>query len=96
LFQSGLHEFVSDAIDTTRRLSARDQQGVSLLGFGRVLMRLTVRHATTYAYEPPAERCALRLRLYPASLRAASGFLKWTVSVNGQPDTSALLTTATG
>jgi hypothetical protein len=62
LFQSGLHEFVSDAIDTTRQPVARDQQGVSLLG---VLMRLTVRHATTYSYEPPAERCALRLRLYP-------------------------------
>ena len=46
-------------------------------------MRLTVRHATTYSYDPPADRCALRLRLYPPSFdsqRVAS----WAVSVNGQ------------
>lgn len=57
-------------------------------------MRLHVRHATTYAYEPPADRCALRLRLYP-SVFSSQRVLKWTVSVNGQA-IPALMTTATG
>ncbi len=57
-------------------------------------MRLTVRHATTYAYEPPADRCALRLRLYPPAF-SSQRVLKWTVSVNGQP-IPPLMTTATG
>ena len=56
-------------------------------------MRLTVRHATTYTYDPPAERCALRLRLFPPSFDSQR-VLAWTVSVNGQP-VSALLSTAT-
>lgn len=56
-------------------------------------MRLTVRHATTYAYDPPAERCALRLRLFPPSFDSQR-VSAWTVSVNGQP-VPALLTTAT-
>jgi transglutaminase-like putative cysteine protease len=57
-------------------------------------MHLTVRHATTYAYDPPADRCALRLRLYPPgfdSQRVSS----WKVSVNGQA-VPPLLSTATG
>lgn len=57
-------------------------------------MRLTVRHATTYAYEPPADRCALRLRLYPSSFNSQR-VVNWTVSVNDQP-VPALMTTATG
>ena len=57
-------------------------------------MRLTVRHPTTYAYEPPADRCALRLRLYPPAF-SSQRVLKWTVSVNGQP-IPPLMTTATG
>lgn len=57
-------------------------------------MRLTVRHATTYAYDPPADRCALRLRLYPPSF-ASQRVLSWKVSVNGQT-VPALMTTATG
>ena len=57
-------------------------------------MRLTVRHATTYAYDPPADRCALRLRLYPPSF-ASQRVLGWKVSVNGQA-IPALMTTATG
>jgi transglutaminase-like putative cysteine protease len=57
-------------------------------------MRLTVRHATTYTYDPPAERCALRLRLYPPSLEGQR-VSRWTVSVNGQV-VPALLTTASG
>ncbi len=44
-------------------------------------MRLSIRHATTYAYDPPADRCALRLRLYPSSFDAQR-VLNWTVSVN--------------
>lgn len=57
-------------------------------------MRLSVRHATTYAYDPPADRCALRLRLYPPSFDSQR-VLDWAVSVNGQA-IPALMTTATG
>ncbi|HOZ28373.1 MAG TPA: transglutaminase N-terminal domain-containing protein, partial [Hyphomonadaceae bacterium] len=57
-------------------------------------MRLTVRHATTYTYDPPADRCALRLRLYPPTF-SGQRVLKWTVSVNEQV-VPALMTTATG
>jgi len=47
-------------------------------------MRLSVRHITRYEYEPPAQRSALRLRLYPPRFSAqAPG--AWTVSVNGAP-----------
>ncbi len=56
-------------------------------------MRLTIRHATTYSYDPPAERCALRVRLFPPSFDGQRVHA-WTVSVNGQP-LQALLTTAT-
>ncbi len=47
-------------------------------------MRLSIRHVTAYAYEPPADRCALRLKLYPSQFdtqRVSS----WQVSVNGAP-----------
>jgi len=44
-------------------------------------MRLTVGHASTYTYDPPADRCALRLRLYPPTF-SGQRVLKWTVSVN--------------
>ena len=44
-------------------------------------MRLTVRHATTYTYDPPADRCALRLRLYPPAFNSQK-VLAWTVTVN--------------
>lgn len=57
-------------------------------------MRLTVRHATAYAYDPPAERCALRLRLYPPSFDSQR-VLSWTVTVNDAA-APAQLTTATG
>ena len=57
-------------------------------------MRLFIRHATTYAYDPPADRCALRLRLYPPSLDTQR-VLGWQVSVNGQA-VPALLMTGTG
>ena len=57
-------------------------------------MRLSIKHATTYAYDPPAERCALRLRLYPPSFDSQR-VISWKVSVNGQV-MPALLSTATG
>ena len=56
-------------------------------------MRLTVRHATIYTYDPPAERCALRVRLFPPSFDSQR-VKSWAVSVNGEP-VQALLTTAT-
>jgi transglutaminase-like putative cysteine protease len=57
-------------------------------------MRLTIRHATTYTYDPPASRCALRLRLYPPSFETQR-VLSWQVAVNGNA-VPALLSTATG
>ena len=44
-------------------------------------MRLSVRHITRYAYDPPAERAALRLRLYPPRF-ASQAVQTWAVSVN--------------
>lgn len=57
-------------------------------------MRLSIRHLTTYAYEPATDRCALRLRLHPSAFDSQR-VLHWTVSVNGQP-VAPLLTTALG
>lgn len=56
-------------------------------------MRLTIRHATTYTYDPPADRCALRLRLYPPSFDSQR-VKDWQVSVNGR-GVPPLLNTAT-
>ncbi len=57
-------------------------------------MRLTVRHTTIYTYDPPADRCALRLRLFPPAFDSQRVH-SWKVSVNGQA-VAPLLTTATG
>lgn len=57
-------------------------------------MRLSVRHATAYVYDPPPDRCALRLRLYPSSFDGQR-VLNWTVRVNGAT-VPPLLTTAAG
>ncbi|MBI1361910.1 MAG: transglutaminase family protein [Alphaproteobacteria bacterium] len=57
-------------------------------------MRLSVRHVTTYAYDPAPERCALRLKLYP-SVFEAQQVDNWKVSVNGAA-VPALLTTGMG
>jgi transglutaminase-like putative cysteine protease len=57
-------------------------------------MPLFIRHATTYIYDPPADRCALRLRLYPPSFEGQS-VTSWQVSVNGTA-VPALLATAFG
>lgn len=45
-------------------------------------MRLTVRHLTRYAYDPPAARAALRLKLYPPRF-ASQAVQAWAVHVNG-------------
>ena len=45
-------------------------------------MRLSVRHATRYAYDPPALRADLRLRLFPSRFDGQKRG-RWTVSVNG-------------
>ncbi len=57
-------------------------------------MHLVVRHLTSYAYDPPAGRCALRLRLYPPAFQSQR-VLNWTVSVNGET-VAPLMTTASG
>ncbi len=46
-------------------------------------MRLAVRHLTRYAYDPPAARSALRLKLFPPRF-AAQDVRAWRVSVNGE------------
>ncbi len=53
-------------------------------------MRLTIKHVTTYDYEPEANRVALRLRLFPATIpsQAPSG---WTVTVNGEAPSAKLV-----
>lgn len=45
-------------------------------------MRLSVLHTTRYAYDPPAARAALRLKLYPPRL-ASQNVREWRVTVNG-------------
>ncbi len=46
-------------------------------------MRLSIRHVTAYRYEPAADRCALRLRVYPSAFDGQK-IASWTVSVNGK------------
>jgi transglutaminase-like putative cysteine protease len=57
-------------------------------------MRLAIRHLTRFAYDPPADRCAMRLRLYPSTF-AAQKVKAWKVTVNGAA-VPALLTTGFG
>lgn len=45
-------------------------------------MRLSIRHVTSYAYEPAADRVSLRLKLYPSAFDAQRT-AGWAVSVNG-------------
>ena len=45
-------------------------------------MRLTVRHLTDYAYEPPASRVGLRIKLFPTATRGQKP-LDWRVMVDG-------------
>lgn len=46
-------------------------------------MRLNVIHRTHYAYAPPAQRVALRLRLFPSAFEGQESS-NWTVKVNGK------------
>jgi transglutaminase-like putative cysteine protease len=57
-------------------------------------MRIAIRHLTAYAYEPAIERCALRLRLFPARF-ASQQVEDWRVSVNGV-SVDRMLTTPNG
>jgi transglutaminase-like putative cysteine protease len=47
-------------------------------------MRLRIRHVTRYAYDPPALRLALRLRLWPSRFEAQTP-ADWHVTVDGEP-----------
>lgn len=53
-------------------------------------MLLSIRHATTYAYEPKATRLSLRLRLFPASISAQTP-IGWSVTVNGEAPHSSII-----
>lgn len=57
-------------------------------------MLLSIRHLTTYSYEPAASRLALRLRLFPAQI-ASQTPMDWTVTVNGEAP-SATITNSFG
>ena len=57
-------------------------------------MRLTIRHATQYEYEPPAPRVALRLKMFPTPNQAQS-VASWRVTVNGE-EVRPMLTNAFG
>jgi len=57
-------------------------------------MRLSIRHRTAYAYDPPALRLALRLRLWP-SVYDTQAVPQWRVTVNGE-EVRPLLTDAFG
>jgi len=48
-------------------------------------MRLTIRHETAYAYDPPAA-LAMRLKLWPPRLPCQT-VAAWSVTVNGKPAT---------
>jgi transglutaminase-like putative cysteine protease len=46
-------------------------------------MRISIRHVTTHVFEPAADWCALRARLFPAEF-ASQRVAAWEVTVNGQ------------
>jgi transglutaminase-like putative cysteine protease len=47
-------------------------------------MRLLINHKTVYAYQEPAARIALKLRLFPSAMRSQHTE-DWCVMINGQP-----------
>ena len=57
-------------------------------------MRLTIRHETSFEYQPQAPQVALRLKLFPAACRPQTP-VEWRVSVNGDP-VEPMLTDAWG
>lgn len=52
-------------------------------------MRLSVRHLSTYWYDPPADRVAMRLKLYPSEFDGQK-IVEWRVTANGDPVTPIL------
>ena len=46
-------------------------------------MRLNIRHATTYRYDPPARGVSQRIKLFPSSFEAQK-VIRWRTSVNDQ------------
>lgn len=57
-------------------------------------MLLSITHRTVYRYDPPAARCALRLKLHPSN-SPGQEVRSWSVTVNGEP-TSARITNGYG
>ncbi|MEQ8935984.1 MAG: transglutaminase family protein [Amphiplicatus sp.] len=57
-------------------------------------MRLSVRHLSTYLYDPPAMRVAMRLKLYPSQFDGQS-VIDWRVTANGEP-VEAIITSGYG
>ena len=53
-------------------------------------MLLSIRHVTTYSYEPAASRLALRLRLFPATISAQTP-TDWSVTVNGEATSTPIV-----
>ena len=53
-------------------------------------MLLSIRHVTTYEYEPAAARLSLRLRLFPASIPSQSP-RGWTVTINGAAPSATIV-----
>ncbi len=57
-------------------------------------MRLYVRHLSTYLYDPPADRVAMRLKLYPSAFDGQT-VVEWRVTANDDP-VEPLLTSGFG
>jgi transglutaminase-like putative cysteine protease len=57
-------------------------------------MRLSIRHVSTFAFDSPVDRCALRLRLYPSTFNGQKP-KSWSVTANGK-SVAPLLTTGFG
>lgn len=47
-------------------------------------MRVSIRHVTRYSYSPPAQRTALRVKLFPSTFQTQR-VESWVVTVNGSP-----------
>ena len=47
-------------------------------------MRLVVRHLSSYRYDPPAERAAIRLKVFPSQFEGQNA-AEWRVTVNDEP-----------
>ena len=81
IFQSGLHEFITDFIEDNARLVDDDLRAISVQLSARPrdhainlkdwsAMRIRVSHETAFAYAPPARSIIQDLRLTPRSFEA--------------------------